>query len=198
MYVGTSKFSNLLFTLVEEVYYKEYETDKQREVGVEKAYAECKDMISRMRDLSKPMDFEEMYEYAKFIMDMEHVYFYHNTDKAPICCDKYTETKCTLFFPKEEANMYIKIELEYGMYSTKTLGIRVYREFGKKLADTFTVNNGVADYKSSDDVMLANTINAYVQSAMAMIFETYVELAYHKAIYDTILTEEDFAVKFEV
>lgn len=195
MYIGISRFSNLLFTLVEEVYYKDYETDKQRAAGIEKAYAECKKMIDRIRDLKRQMDFEEMYEYAKFIIDIEHVYFYQNTNRAPVCCDSYTNTKCALFFPNDDAKVYIKVELEYEVRDSKTLGIRVYREFGKKLTDTFTVSNGITNYNSSDDIMLANTINAYVQNAMATIFETYVELAYHGAIYDVTLTEDDFSVK---
>ena len=40
--------------------------------------------------------------------------------------------------------------------------------------------------------MLIHTINAYVQKSIADLFECYVELAYHKAIYDTIVgTEND-------
>ena len=192
MYMGGGKYSTKIFDLVEAVFYQDYDSEKSRKQHIEKEYEACKEILNELRNLRKPISFDDMFAYAKFIKDMELVYMYQNTDKAPVCCDKYTDTECTLFFPFEERKVYIKIEMQYATVNSKRLAIKVYREYGAKLTTTFKVENGKADFGSDEELMLANTINAYVQKQMAMIFETYMELAYHGAIYDCVVgTEEE-------
>lgn len=191
MYMGGGKYSTKIFDLVEAYYYQEYDSEKSRKQHIEKAYADCKEILKEIKDLRNSISFEDMFAYAKFIKDMEMVYMYHNTDKAPICCDKYNDTECTLFFPFEDRKVYIKIEMQYATINSKRLAIKIYREYGAKLDTTFKVENGKADFGSDEELMLANTVNAYVQNRMAMIFETYMELAYHGAIYDCVVGNEE-------
>ena len=189
--MGSDKYSMLIFDLVEAVFYEKYDTAKIKKQHIEKAYEACKKELAVIKDLSKPIEFDDIFAYAKFIKNMEYVYMYQNTDKAPVCCDKYTDTECTLFFPFDDRNAYIKIEMQYATVNSKRLAIKVYREYGAKIATTFKVENGKADFGSDEDIMLANTINAYVQNRMAMIFETYMELAYSGLIYDTVVGGEE-------
>ena len=65
--------------------------------------------------------------------------------------------------------------------------VKILYDYGAKEVTTFNVNNGETTINNDSDTMLIHTINAYVQKSIADLFECYVELAYHKAIYDTIV-----------
>ena len=72
------------------------------------------------------------------------------------------------------------------------LTIMVYREWGRKDGTKFEVSNQECNITSDSDHMLINTINAYVQNSIADLYETYIELAYHGMIYDTVVGETKY------
>jgi hypothetical protein len=191
MHWSSDQYSRSIFDLVEAVYYEDYpdgkEGEKEKKRKVDSAYKACKVILKGLRDLKNPPKFADVFAYARFIRNMEFVYMYQNTENAPICCDRFNDTECTLFFPYDDRNTYIKLNMYYDSSEAQRLVITVYREYGHKDTTTFKVTNGIVDFKTDDEVMLANTVNAYVQNTMGMIYETYMELAYHGAIYDTVV-----------
>lgn len=188
---SNNKFVSTLFDLVEAVYYPNisgYKTDD----AVDKSYNRCLDILKRIRNLENTLTWDDMWQFAEFIKTMEKVYFYHNVQKpGMVCVDTFTNVKRDLFFDYTDKKLYIKITIEDAItHDTgihKRLRIGVYRDYGKKEVNTFNVDNGETDKMNDSDVMLINTINAYVQNSIADLYECYVELAYHKCIYDTIV-----------
>ena len=192
---SNNKFVSNLFDLVEYVYYGDnvYEGDeKLLKQKIDASYKRCMDIVNRIRDLNSTLTFEDMWQFAEFIKVMEKVYFYQNVQKpGMICVDNFSNTKRDLFFDYTDKKLYIKITIEDAiMYDNgihKRLKIGVYRDYGKKEMNTFEVDNGETDIKNDSDTMLIHTINAYVQNSIADLFECYVELAYNKCIYDTVV-----------
>ena len=119
---------------------------------------------------------------------IEKVYFYQNVQGSGICCDKCNELDRILFFAYDESNVFIKLIMHRSTAGDQ-LTIMVYREWGRKDGTKFEVSNQECNITSDSDHMLINTINAYVQNSIADLYETYVELAYHSMIYDTVVGE---------
>lgn len=179
-------FTSALYDLVEAVYYKDYPDKRFKKKAIINEYNKCKDIINRIRDLSTPLTFKDMWQFAEFIITAEKVYFYQNVQSSGICCDKCESLDRVLFFAYDDKNLYIKIVMNKTNISDK-LAIHLYREWGRKNGTTFNVEGQECNIISDSDHMLVNTINAYVQNSIAGLFESYVELAYHSMIYDTVL-----------
>ena len=196
---SNNKFVSNLFDLVEYVYYGSniYEGDKKLlNYKIDRLYERCKGIVYDIRDLNNTLSWDDMWQFAEFIKTMEKVYFYHNVQKpGMVCVDKFSDTIRDLFFDYTDKKLYIKITIEAavehdtGMH--KRLKICAYRDYGAKEVTTFNVNNGETTINNDSDTMLIHTINAYVQKSIADLFECYVELAYHRAIYDTIVGPEN-------
>lgn len=194
MYTDTNnKYISSLYDLVEAVYYKDYEGFSTRDIRkrIKKEYDKCKDIILNIRDLKNPLKFDDIWEFAEFIMMAEKVYFYQNVQGSGICCDKCNELDRILFFAYDEKNVFIKLIMHRSTVGDQ-LTIMVYREWGRKDGTKFEVSNQECNITSDSDHMLVNTINAYVQNSIADLYETYIELAYHSMIYDTVVGETKY------
>ena len=194
MYTDTNnKYISSLYDLVEAVYYKDYEGISTRDIRkrIKKEYDKCKDIIRNTRDLKTPLKFDDIWEFAEFIMMVEKVYFYQNVQGSGICCDKCNELDRILFFAYDEKNVFIKLIMHRSTAGDQ-LTIMVYREWGRKDGTKFEVSNQECNITSDSDHMLINTINAYVQNSIADLYETYIELAYHGMIYDTVVGETKY------
>ena len=194
MYTDTNnKYISSLYDLVEAVYYKDYEGISTRDIKkrIKKEYDKCKDIIRNIRDLKTPLKFDDIWEFAEFIMMAEKVYFYQNVQGSGICCDKCNELDRILFFAYDEKNVFIKLIMHRSTAGDQ-LTIMVYREWGRKDGTKFEVSNQECNITSDSDHMLVNTINAYVQNSIADLYETYIELAYHGMIYDTVVGETKY------
>ena len=194
MYTDTNnKYISSLYDLVEAVYYKDYEEISTRDIKkrIKKEYDKCKDIIRNIRDLKTPLKFDDIWEFAEFIMMVEKVYFYQNVQGSGICCDKCNELDRILFFAYDEKNVFIKLIMHRSTAGGQ-LTIMVYREWGRKDGTKFEVSNQECNITSDSDHMLVNTINAYVQNSIADLYETYIELAYHGMIYDTVVGETKY------
>lgn len=197
MYTDTSNtYVSILYDLVEAVYYKDYGLEnrkmeeKNRKRWRESCYSVCKQCVNKLRNLRQSLSFDDMWQFAEFIMTAEYSYFYQNVQGSEICCDMCTNDKRVLFFSYPDKNVYIKIIMERG--SVDKLAIQVYREFGKNVKTVLTVSGSESNINSDNDQMLANTINAFVQNSMADLFDGYVELAYNGLIYDAILGDTKY------
>lgn len=190
MYTETDNtFVSKLYDLVEAVHYKEYQDKRTKKKYIENKYNYCRLIIDRIRDLRSPLTFNDMWQFAEFIIMAEKVYFYQNIQSSGICCDKCTALERILFFEFTEKNVYIKI----GMYrsAVDTIKIAVYRDWGNKASTQFEVEGQECNITSDSDHMLINTINAYVQNAIADLYESYVYLAYSGKIYDVVLGDTE-------
>ena len=179
-------FTSALYDLVEAVYYKGYSDKRLKKKTINNEYSRCNGIIDRIRNLSIPLTFKDMWQFAEFIITAEKVYFYQNVQSSGICCDKCEALDRVLFFAYDDRNLYIKITMAKTNVSDK-LSIHLYREWGRKNGTTFNVEGQECNITSDSDHMLVNTINAYVQNSIADLFESYVELAYHGMIYDSVL-----------
>lgn len=189
-------FVSKLYDLVEAVHYKKYPDKRSKKKCIEEKYNDCRWVIDRIRDLKTSLSFQDMWQFAEFIITMEKVYFYQNVQSSDVCCDKCSVLERILFFNYEKKNLYIKI----GMYrsSVDTIKIAVYRNWGNKECTQFKVEGQECNITSDSDHMLVNTVNAYVQNTIANLYESYVYLAYTGNIYDVILGETDSKDRKEV
>lgn len=188
MYTETdNEFISNLYSLVEAVYYKDYiGGNKEKKKHVDACYKKCKDQVRVIRNLSDSLKFDQIWQFAEFIITAEKVYFYQNVQSSGICCDKCEPLDRVLFFAYDDINTFIKITMQKTNAADK-LAIMVYREWGKKTNTSFKVVGRECNFTSDSDLMLANTINAYIQNSIADLYDSYVELAYHGLIYSTVL-----------
>lgn len=183
-------FASSLYDLVETVHYSTSYMDKRaKKKSIDTAYKTCRLVIDRIRNLSIPLTFKDMWQFAEFIIIAEKVYFYQNVQSSGICCDKCTPLERVLFFEFADKNLYIKI----GMYrsAVDSIKIAVYRDWGNKESSQFEVEGQQCNITSDSDHMLINTINAYVQNAIADLYESYVDLAHDGHIYDVVLGDTE-------
>lgn len=141
----------------------------------------CNEFLKNMIDHSP--DFDELFEFGSFIKFMEKVFFYKNDKNAYVCCDSNIEDKTTrnIIFQSRSNDVKIETRLTRDI-NGNTIVLNVYREYGKKMINTYKIVDRQVDLRNVSDKTLMNHVVQLMEDMMRDFVYTMIEAILKKDI----------------
>lgn len=134
-------------------------------------------------DFRSPLNFDNLWQFCQFVRYAEKIIFFNNQPENILYVDSdMKDINNRRFRIKNKNNTIIDISLEkikdkINNDTLKVLKIKVERQFGKKMVNTFTIVNDNIKAEDYSDIYLIFNLQFFILKEMENVFDNIINLA---------------------